>query len=345
MRRGGSGGFETEETFQPGDETAGAFGLGCRREAVALFGARVTAGLARFKALTFATGLASGIAAGLCIHRVEFLGGIFLATGLAGAGLDAERRAIFTARARVARRSFPAGGRALGFGGREDVELGFFTADRGRRGCDDRGRGSDRGWSRGEHRSSRSWRGGFDGGRGGYRRDHGSFRLRRERVLVLALRGDDLEGAGFVIATTGGWGGVASGGSGAFFPTVEAGATGGAERTERLGLASGVGRGGCHGRGRGRRIIGSRRGGSAGRIWICHCVVFCVFWALTVKRERPGLVTLAERVKRTRRRRQRASIAPPTSWSNCKFGPPAGAYKSERGLASAEEHLQGRGHG
>jgi hypothetical protein len=83
-----------------------------------LFRARVAAGLARFKALTFPTGLASGIAAGLCIHRVKFLVGIFRATGLAGAGLDAERRAIFAAWARVARRSFPAGGGALGFGGR-----------------------------------------------------------------------------------------------------------------------------------------------------------------------------------------------------------------------------------
>jgi len=70
---------------------------------------------------------------------------------------------------------------------------------------------------------------------------------------------------------------------------------------------------------------------------------FCVFWALTVKRERPGLVTLAERVKRTRRQRQRANIAPPTAWGNCKFGPAAGSSKSERGLASAGERLQGRG--
>jgi hypothetical protein len=141
-----SGGFETEETFQPGDETAGAFGLRrCRRETVALFGASVAAGLARFKALTFTTGLTSGIATGLGVHGVKFLGGIFLAARLAGAGLDAERRAIFAARARVARRRFPAGGWALGFGGREDVELGFFAADRGRRGCDDGGRGGDRG--------------------------------------------------------------------------------------------------------------------------------------------------------------------------------------------------------
>jgi hypothetical protein len=85
---------------------------------VALFRARVAAGLARFKALTFTTGLASGIATGLGVDRIEFLSGIFRATGLAGAGLDAERRAIFAARARVARRSFPAGGGALGFGGR-----------------------------------------------------------------------------------------------------------------------------------------------------------------------------------------------------------------------------------
>ena len=302
---------------------------------MALFRAGITAGLARFKALSFTTGLPSGIAAGLGIHRVKFLSGIFRTTGLAGAGLDAERRAIFAARARVARRSFPAGGRALGFGGREDVELGFFAADRGRRGCDDGGRGGDRGRSRGEHRGSRSCSDGFDGGRRGDRRDHGSFGLGRERVLILALRGDDLEGAGFVIATGGGRGGVAGGGGGAFFPTVEAGATGGAERTERLGLATGVGLGGCHGRGRGRRVIGGRRGGGAGRIWICHCVVFCVFWALTVKRERPGLVTLAERVKRTRRQRQRVSIAPPASRGNCKFAPAARGSKSERGLASA----------
>jgi hypothetical protein len=119
VRRGGSGGFETEETFQPGDETAGAFGLRrCRRETVALFGASVAAGLAGFKALTFTTGLTSGISTGLGVHGVKFLGGIFLAARLAGAGLDAERRAIFAARARVARRRFPAGGWALGFGGR-----------------------------------------------------------------------------------------------------------------------------------------------------------------------------------------------------------------------------------
>lgn len=98
---GGGGGFEAEETFQPRDEAARAFGLR-RRVAVALLRAGVTAGFARFKALTFTTGLAAGIATGLGIHRVEFLGGFFRTTGLAGARLDAKRRAIFAARARVA---------------------------------------------------------------------------------------------------------------------------------------------------------------------------------------------------------------------------------------------------
>ena len=98
---GGCGGFEAEETFQPRDEAARAFGLR-RRVAVALLRAGVAAGFARFKALTFTTGLAAGIATGLGIHRVEFLGGFFRTTGLAGARLDAKRRAIFAARARVA---------------------------------------------------------------------------------------------------------------------------------------------------------------------------------------------------------------------------------------------------
>jgi hypothetical protein len=80
---------------------------------VALFGARVTAGLARFKALTFTTGLASGIATGLGVDRIEFLSGIFRATGLAGAGLDAERRAILAAGSGFAGVRFPTRGGTL----------------------------------------------------------------------------------------------------------------------------------------------------------------------------------------------------------------------------------------
>ena len=72
--------------------------------------AGITAGLARFKALSFTTGLPSGIAAGLGIHRVKFLSGIFRTTGLAGAGLDAERRAILAAGSGFAGVRFPTRG-------------------------------------------------------------------------------------------------------------------------------------------------------------------------------------------------------------------------------------------
>ncbi len=109
MRGSGGRGLDAKETLQPGDETAGGLGLsGGRGKAVALLGTRITTWLARFEALTaiaarLTGGVASGCARLVGLQRIEFLGrsGLVVTRLAAGAGLDAEGRALVAAGAAV----------------------------------------------------------------------------------------------------------------------------------------------------------------------------------------------------------------------------------------------------
>ena len=192
--RGGfsCGRLYAEKTFEPTDETAAGFGFWSRGgQAITLLGPRIAARFTGFETGTVAPRAAVGIARTgrtrnritgsrrRSIQRVKVRGrsGIGVAR-LAGAGLDAERRAILAAGSGFAGVRFPTRGGTFGFGGREDVELDFF-------GRDDGGRSGRRYW--GDHRGDRSRGGDFDGSRGADRRDYWSYRLGRERILILAL--------------------------------------------------------------------------------------------------------------------------------------------------------------
>lgn len=244
---------------------------------------------AAFEATWFAARLAAGTM--IVATRFALLERFVTSRDLASGG--AERRPVFAGGALLNRGRFPTCGRAFGLGGRENVELGFFSRDRSRgwrrgnggesnRSSDGRG-----GW---RNDSSRDRCGRFDVGRGGcHRRVRGLFRS--ERIFVFALRADDLEGAGLVVAGSRSCGGTAGRRAGTF-ATSEAGATGGAERAERLRNAASAGRGSRRGGRRRCRGVGIRSGGCAGRICICHCGV-CLDRA-----HRNGsdlVITLAER--------------------------------------------------
>ena len=166
--------------------------------------------------------------------------------GLGGGGL------LVVALVRESRR-FPALGRMLHLGGREDVELGLgggssgFDDDRG--GRDRSGGGSLREFSNNRSNRGRSGRSRSGRGRSNVRRS--------ERVLIFRLRLQDLNGGGLVSAGSGG--GVADGGrsgrSADAFAAREARAAVGAGRGSPIG-------GGRRGRTGGRgRVPGGRAAG------------------------------------------------------------------------------------
>ena len=279
------GGFFGEEGLKPAEEAAGLFGGGG--------GGGGTLGAVEIAlTVTLAVTLEGGTLG-------AFAGGGGFAAGFAGlerTGLAAvtatraERRTFGTTVVLLAGGVFaPADGGALHFLGGEDVELGLgggrgglSLGRRGRREREQLGlggrsrRGSRSGYGgRGHDRLSHGGRGGDgrafdhgDGSRGGDGsglddrlvgdgRGHG--RLARERVLVLARGPEDLDGAGLIAAGGGGRGGGSRGRRGSF-AAQEAGALGGAERTDRRGSAGGRG-----GRSGGR---GGSPEGVAGRYWI-----------------------------------------------------------------------------
>ncbi len=186
-----------EETLEPGEETTGGLGLG---------------GRLRTRLLRALVTLLATLARCAGLERTRL------------AALGPEGRTIIAARLGT---GFPALGRALGFRGRKDVELGLGLGLR-------RGGGSIEGEKLGGRSGGRGGRGGgfglrsdgFGSGRRRGRRHRGGDgsglvdngrghgRLARERILVLALRGDHLDGAGLV-ARGGGVGGC-GGGAGTF---------------------------------------------------------------------------------------------------------------------------------
>jgi hypothetical protein len=278
-----------EETLEPAEETAGLWlrgGLGGCFRALAALGiglilarlelAILAARLARLErpllaalggtrvTLTLGTGLAWAIGARFAIFTRTGAGAI------AAAALGAERRAIIATRLLAGGGSvtgFPADRAALFALRRENVEFGFLRgslgdcgSSLGDNGCGSRGRGqidSRAGFLNGgcDRSGGHGCRGRSGGGLRGRLVDDGRAHggLTGERVYVLALRGDNLERAGFVTAGRGGAGGGSRRGGGSF-ATSKAGASGGAERTERLSRSGGRGaarrRGGSWGRGR-----------------------------------------------------------------------------------------------
>ena len=232
-----------KETLQPAKEAAGL--PGCFLFA---FAAAVRGVFARLKTRLLAPRLArleptlvasrfprAGIAAFPPVARLE--GAPILATRGGALGFPANLR--------------PAGGFR-----RQDIDLRLGFRSRGRDGSRRRCRSRCR--HRGRSRGDRS-RGGSHGfGRRG--RTHGGFP--RERITVLALRGDHLEGAGFVAGR--GCRGVGGGAGGRAFATGQTRTASASERAEgRCGAAGGGRLGGGGVRGPGGR--GGQVGGGRGR--------------------------------------------------------------------------------
>ncbi len=160
---------------------------------------------------------------------------------------------------------FPALGRVLELGGREDVEFGLFLGlgergrfDGGRDGRDLRGSGGFHGLGNERNRS----RGNDHGGRGGCcdggRFCNRSFVRRGERVLVFARRSHDLDGGGLVgcgVAGGGRRGGRRTDAFAAREARTAIGAEGGTEVGGGRGRRAGGLGGGPRGRATGRGCI------------------------------------------------------------------------------------------
>lgn len=116
--RGRSRRLDAKKTLQPADEAAGALGLRCGRgQAIALLRPGFATGLTWFEALAVAPGFACGRA----FEGIHFPGRGRGGLRLAGAWLDAERRALVAPGPLFGGRRFPVGRRALRLGRREDV--------------------------------------------------------------------------------------------------------------------------------------------------------------------------------------------------------------------------------